>query len=451
MSPALSVPEGYKLTEVGVIPGDWTVHTIRYLINNGSITDHLDGNHGELYPKSSEFTESGIPYVTANDLHGYKVSFDNCKFLSEKRARQFRKGIAKNGDVLFAHNATVGPTGFLSTNHEFVILSTTVTYFRCNPDKVVNKYFLYAIQSSTFVRQYQSVMSQSTRNQVPITAQRKLHVILPSTLEEQQAIAEALSDADALVESLEQLLAKKRQIKQGAMQELLAGEKRLPGFSGEWVVKTFGELFHFSGGFTASRDQLSANGYCYLHYGDIHTSSKTYVDVRAEYQEIPKLDIALKKITQTSLLEDGDVVFVDASEDDDGTSKHVVVCNQDNGIPFISGLHTIVAKSKTGELANLYKRHCFQTLSIKTQFRFFAVGTKVSGISKSNIAKIVMPVPSIEEQTAIAAILCDLDSDIAALQSQLVKARQIKQGMAQALLTGRIRLVSPAITQGVPA
>ena len=186
-----------------------------------------------------------------------------------------------------------------------------------------------------------------------------------------------MSNADALIGSLEQLIAKKRHLKQGVMQQLLTGKKRLPGFSGGWEVKPLSDLFNFSGGFPASREQLSTDGHCYLHYGDIHKSSKTYIDLRAEYQNIPKLDMPLKRISPVSLLEDGDVVFVDASEDDEGTSKHVVIVNKDK-TPYISGLHTIVAKSKTNDLDQLYRRYCFQTAAIKRQFYFFAVGTKVS-------------------------------------------------------------------------
>ena len=139
-------------------------------------------------------------------------------------------------------------------------------------------------------------------------------------------------------------------------------------------------------------------------------------------------------------MNDGDIVFVDASEDDEGTSKHVVIINEDM-IPFISGLHTIVAKGKYNELDHTYQRFCFQTNDIKRQFRFFAVGTKVSGISKTNITRITLPVPSLSEQTAIASILSDMDAEIDALEAKLIKARQIKQGMMHNLLTGRIRLV----------
>jgi type I restriction enzyme S subunit len=224
------------------------------------------------------------------------------------------------------------------------------------------------------------------------------------------------------------------------MQELLTGKKRLPGFSGEWEVKRLGDLFKFSGGYSASRDQLSTGGHCYLHYGDIHASSKTTVDTSVDYQSIPKLDIPLNIVSADSLLADGDVVFVDASEDDEGTSKHIVVINKDN-FPFISGLHTIVAKARTAELTHGYRCYCFQTTAIRQQFMFYAVGTKVSGISKTNIAKLTLPVPSAPEQTAIATVLSDMDAEIAALEAKLAKARHIKQGMMQELLTGRIRLL----------
>ncbi|PIU53526.1 MAG: restriction endonuclease subunit S, partial [Deltaproteobacteria bacterium CG07_land_8_20_14_0_80_60_11] len=229
----------------------------------------------------------------------------------------------------------------------------------------------------------------------------------------------------------------------GITKQLLTGQTRLTGFGGEWEVKTLGEMFDFSGGYSASRDQLSAEGYCYLHYGDIHKSTKTFIDVRAEFQDIPKLDIPLKRVSANSLLEDGDIVFVDASEDDEGTSKHLVIVNKDN-VPFISGLHTIVAKSKTDELAHEYRRYCFQMPSIRQQFLFYAVGTKVSGISKTNIAKLTISFPSVpEEQTAIAEVLMDMDAELAALKQRRDKTRALKQAMMQELLTGKTRMVSP--------
>jgi type I restriction enzyme S subunit len=271
----------------------------------------------------------------------------------------------------------------------------------------------------------------------------QLPIPLPP-LPEQRAISEALSDADALIASLEELIAKKRLIKQGAMQELLTGKRRLQGFNGEWELKTLADLFNFSGGYSASRDQLSTDGHCYLHYGDIHGSTRIFIDARADYPNIPKLDIPLKLVSSSSLLKDGDVVFVDASEDDEGASRHIVVTNKDD-IPFIAGLHTIVAKSKTNELAHQYRCYCFQTVAVRQQFLLYAVGTKVTGISKRNIARITIPVPTLPEQTAIAEVLSDMDAGLDVLEEKLTKARLVKQGMMQELLTGRIRLSKEVI------
>jgi type I restriction enzyme S subunit len=207
----------------------------------------------------------------------------------------------------------------------------------------------------------------------------------------------------------------------------------------DWTIKSFGDLFEFSGGFTASRDQLSENGYCYLHYGDIHGSRKTSIDADADFQDIPKLSIPLNKVSPKSLLKDGDVVFVDASEDNEGTSRHVVVLNKGNQ-PFISGLHTIVAKSKTADLVNEYRQYCFQTTSIRRQFLFYSVGTKVSGISKSNIPKLIIPIPPLPEQRAIASALSDVDALLEGLNKLIAKKSNFKQAAMQELLTCKTRL-----------
>jgi len=259
-------------------------------------------------------------------------------------------------------------------------------------------------------------------------------------LPEQRAIAEALSDVDGLISSLDKLIEKKRAIKQGAMQELLTGRKRLPGFNGKGEKKKLGELFDFSGGYSASRDQLSDTGFCYLHYGDIHLARKSYLNIDKENAIVPRLEVPLSRINSVSLLRDGDVVFVDASEDDEGASKHIVIENK-SGMAYISGLHTVVAKPKNNELDIEFKKHCFKTRRLKDQFKFYAVGTKVTGISKSTIGRILLEFPPLSEQTAIATILSDMDADIEVLEKRRDKTKAIKQGMMQELLTGRIRLV----------
>lgn len=207
-----------------------------------------------------------------------------------------------------------------------------------------------------------------------------------------------------------------------------------------WTVKPLSAMFKFSGGYSASREQLSDAGHLYLHYGDIHTSSRTVIDTEIDAGDIPRLDVPIGRVSRVSLLRDGDVVFVDASEDDAGSSKHVLVRNT-AGVPFISGLHTIVARSFTDDIASDYRRYCFQSEAIRRQFHFYAVGTKVTGISKTNIAKILVPFPrDHQEQRAIAGALSDADALIAALDRLIAKKRDVKQAAMQELLTGRVRL-----------
>lgn len=216
----------FKDSELGKIPKSWEVVKLDKLLENKSITSHLDGNHGGLYPKQSEFVESGTPYLSANMIKGNNIDFSLAKFLTKERASKFRKGVAKDKDVLFAHNATVGPVTLLETNLDYVILSTTLTYYRCDLEKLNNYYLMNYMKSIYFINQYEKFMKQSTRNQIPITQQRQLYFIIPP-LEEQKQIADILSTAD---EKLEVLRAKKEKykiLKKGLLQKLLSGEVRV--------------------------------------------------------------------------------------------------------------------------------------------------------------------------------------------------------------------------------
>ena len=110
---------------------------------------------------------------------------------------------------------------------------------------------------------------------------------------------------------------------------------RLPGFKDDWEEIKFGELFDFEGGLSASRDELSDTGICYLHYGDIHKSNKNYIDVDKEFNILPKLNINIESLNnKKKLLSDGDVVFVDASEDYEGTCKYVVIKKKEYSVYF---------------------------------------------------------------------------------------------------------------------
>ncbi len=423
------IPNGYKQTEVGVIPEEWRV------LHLSDISKKItDGEH--VTPIR---TKQGYFLLSARNVLNGRIDVQDVDYVGFDEFLRIRQRCnPEPGDVLISCSGTIGRVAVVPHGFECVLVRSAALA-KIDHSKADSFFVQFWLQSKMAQGQISYSVNQGAQPNLFLNHIERLNCPLPP-LPEQRAIATALSDVDALLTAQDKLIAKKRDIKQAAMQQLLTGKQRLPGFSGEWEIKTLGDLFTFSGGYSASRDQLSVEGHCYLHYGDIHGSSKTSIDTEADYQVIPKLDIPLKQVSTKSLLKDGDVVFVDASEDDEGTSKHVVVVNRNN-LPFISGLHTIVAKSKTDELAHEYRHYCFQTPAIRQQFLFYAVGTKVSGISKTNIPKLMLPVPSILEQTAIAAVLSDMDAELAALEKQRDKTSAVKQGMMQELLTGRIRLL----------
>jgi type I restriction enzyme S subunit len=169
----------------------WERVTLETLLERGWIESHLDGNHGGDYPRKEEFITEGVPYISANCIDDDRVDMSRAKYLSPNRAALLRKGIAKDNDVLFAHNATVGPVAILHTDAEKVILGTSLTYYRCNQKHILPEYLAHYMRSFGFKTQYLQVMRQSTRNQVPITKQREFYHVIPP-LDEQKRLIGAL-------------------------------------------------------------------------------------------------------------------------------------------------------------------------------------------------------------------------------------------------------------------
>ena len=171
---------------------EWEKTSLQQLLDRGWIEGHLDGNHGSDYPRKQEFVSSGVPYISANCIEDGAVVMSRAKYLSPARAAKIHKGVARNGDVLFAHNATVGPVAILQISVPHVILGTSLTYYRCNKDFILPEYLALYMTSSLFVKQYSQVMQQSTRNQVPITKQREFTHVVPPKIE-QEAIVHNLT------------------------------------------------------------------------------------------------------------------------------------------------------------------------------------------------------------------------------------------------------------------
>lgn len=189
-------------------------------------------------------------------------------------------------------------------------------------------------------------------------------------------------------------------------------------FPSDWETdKTLGDLFDFYGGLSKSRDELGEKGYAYLHYGDLHRGTFNSASID-QYEQLPKCDISLTG-KEMCLMKDGDVAFLDASEDLEGTSRAVLIDNPENK-PFIAGLHIIYGKAKNNNLDKWFKQYITSSESVKKQFQRLAVGFKVYGVNRDTISRIKVAFPSSQkEQSRIADILMKWDKAIELYDKQI--------------------------------
>lgn len=286
--------------------------------------------------------------------------------------------------------------------------------------------------------QYDSIRSMSNAgSQENLSGEivRQIPVVVPP-IAEQRVIGQVLDDADDQIASLERLIAKKQAIRRGMMQQLLTGRTRLPGFSGAWADIKLGDHVAYVKTVALSRAQLDLTSPLrYLHYGDIHTCDDVRLD--ASQEPMPRATAALAG--RAGRLKTGDLVFADASEDPDGVGKSLEIMSvpTEGAVP---GLHTIAARFDQEILANGFKAYLQFIPAFREQLLRQASGTKVLATTRSYISSVILSLPEVSEQRAIAQVLDDCDSEIRALRARLAKARAVKTGMMQQLLTGRTRL-----------
>lgn len=268
------------------------------------------------------------------------------------------------------------------------------------------------------------------------TAQKQFNIsdavnfIFPvPTLQEQRAIAAALADADALIAALEGMIAKKRDLKQAAMQHLLTGKTRLPGFSGEWEVKQLGDLGGFLKGSGIRRDQAQSGDIPCVRYGEIYT---VHNDVIQSFTSRISRDVA----ETAAPLRYGDLLFAGSGETKEDIGKCVAFAFQHEAY---AGGDIVILRPRTGN--PVFLGYLMNTRSVVRQKANMGQGDAVVHISARALASVKVALPDPAEQTAIAEVLSDMDADLAALEAQAAKARAVKQGMMQELLTGRVRLV----------
>lgn len=429
MHSAAEIPSGYKQTEVGVIPEDWRVERL--------------GEQSEFVTSGSRgwaqfYSESGALFIRSQNVRDGRLSFEDTQYVSAPIGAESNRTEVKLNDLLITITGnSVGNVALVEQKFDEAYVSQHVGLVRLKEPTRGAYICRYLSPNSPGNPQIAGSQSGQSKPGLNLQDLRDFLIALPSNPNEQRAIATALSDVDALLAKLDQLIAKKRDIKQAAMQQLLTGQTRLPGFSGEWDLRLLGDHVKFLRHGTNSRAELSADGVVkYLHYGDIHTSTQ----LRLNPKEMQMPSLAADRAQALDRLRDGDLVFIDASEDLDGVGKSVEISGAED-MEIVAGLHTIAARFDKSVLADRFKAYLQFLPEFRHHLRRLATGTKVYATSRSHIANVELRLPGATEQNAIAAVLSDMDAEITALEARRDKTRALKQGMMQELLTGRIRLV----------
>lgn len=389
----MEIKPGYKQTDIGVIPEEWEVK---------SLVDIGIALIGLTYNPINVVSDGQLVLRSSNIVNG-KLKYEDNVFV---KMIVPEKAIAHENDILICvRNGSrdlIGKCAKIDKTASGMAFGAFMTVFRTP----YHDYVYHQFQSRTIESQIKAHLG-ATINQITNASLNSFQIPFPPVLAEQQAIAEVLNDADAHIDSLEQLIAKKHQIKQGAMQGLLTGKTRLPGFSRDWEIKLFDDVLY----------RINAKAY------QIPTTS---------YQPIGTYPV----------VDQGKDLVVGYYEDDD----KVLQCPQGGVIVF--GDHTCIVKYI--DFNFIIGADGTQIITAKPDHstRFYAYLLQFSGITPTGynrhfkfLKERSFLVPTLPEQTMIATIIQHMDSEIEALKEKLCKIRQIKQGMMHELLTGRIRLV----------
>ena len=426
------VKKEYKKTEVGMVPEDWTLV---------SLGNHAQVRTGIAKNSSKKFSDPvRVHYLrVANVQDGY-VDLTEMSEIDVERADLRRYSVLEN-DVLMNEGGDRDKLGraciwlgqfdpCVHQNHVFVV--------RCYPKLCPS--FLSSWTRSSVARNFFVNAGSQTTNLASInkTAISKLPIPLPPTLVEQEAIAGALSDADAWIESLEQLIAKKRQIKQGAMQELLTGKRRLPGFSGQWETKRLGE-------FLVSHPQYGINAAA-VAYSDKLPVYIRITDITEYGQYAPNPRVCVQDSDVSGyFLADGDLVVARTGASVGKSYRYRITDG-----PLVFAGFLIRIRPNAQQLNPRFLEGYVAGEKYWNWVRLMSMRSGQPGINGNEYAQLPIELPSIAEQTAIATVLSDMDTEIESHESKLAKAREIKQGMMQELLTGKIRLVKSSAISANP-
>lgn len=420
----MNVTQEYKQTEFGPIPSDWILCTFQDVLATFS-------SGATPYRGIPEYYKGNVRWISSGELNYNKI-FDTIEHISQQAVRNTNLRVHQPGTFLMAitgleAEGTRGRCAFVgapaTTNQSCLAINGT--------ERMCTEYlfWFYRMWGQYLAFKYcQGTKQQSyTANIV-----RNLPIYGPKDISEQQAIAEALNDIDGLIAVLDKKIAKKRLIKQGAMQELLTGKKRLPGFSDPWVEKKFSDLYRYA----SEGGTPDTNNVRFYANGDIPFVK--IEDTETKYIESCNSFITSEGINNSSawIVPVNSIIYTNGA-----TIGNVSI----NKIPVATkqGILGIIPSSIIN-LEFMYYLLLSQNFKREVDSRQ-AKGTFATIVLKSLDEILIYLPPNQMEQIAIATILSDMDKEIVDLEAKRDKYRLLKSGMMQKLLTGQIRLIKPLV------
>lgn len=412
------VKQGYKQTEIGTIPEDWEMiafkNCFNILSNNTLSRAELNDDCGTV--RNIHYGDILVQYDSILDCSNTKIPYIN------NPKKSLSSMCLEDGDIVIADTAedeTVGKAVEISNvdNQQVVAGLHTIPCRAINKDDFAAGWLGYYINHDVYHHQLLPYITGTKVSAISKSAISNTMVLVPP-IDEQKCIANALSDVDSMISSLEKLIEKKKAIKHGAMKELLTGKKRLPGFTGEWKYEYMEKYLYFQVGYSFSSDYFNTEGFGLrlVKNRDLKSDDQIYYTNESYSQDFVVLD---------------DDVLI-------GMDGDFLPCLWKKGKSL---LNQRVGRVKTNEKMSLIFAYYLLQKPLQ-ELQKGTGATTVKHLSHTDIAKLKIKIPvDVNEQTAIASVLSDMDSEIEALEQKLAKTRQLKQGMMQQLLTGKIRLI----------
>lgn len=419
--------DGYKKTKLGWIPEEWEV---KQLDDLGKVITGLTYS-----PEDTD--ENGILVLRSSNVQNDNLCFEDNVFVNTEKLNY---NPVEKGDILICvRNGSknlIGKNTIITKEVAGVAFGAFMAVYRSE----LNNYLIHYFKTDLYNNEIYKNLG-ATINSINGSELKRFKVPLPPD-PERQKIATILATWDRAIAKQQQLIAAKQEYKKGLMQLLLTGTLRFEGFEGEWETPQINAVFDFLSTNSFSRSQLNYDeekGIYNIHYGDIHaTYNQSILDFEKE-NKVPKIngDVILSK--NVDFLKNGDLIIADASEDYEGIGKAIELKNvKDKRV--VSGLHTFAFRDKKNKTAEGFRSYIFRNSVVKKALKTIATGSKVYGISKGNIQKFRIVLPSMPEQQRIASTLIGADKEIELLQKQLRELQGQKKGLMQQLLTGEIRV-----------